>query len=53
MVMIGESKEKGYSAMAVTVGFTSALAARLILEGKIKQRGVLSPLEPEIYEPIL
>lgn len=39
--------------MAKTVGYTAAIGARLILEGRIPQRGVLSPIYKEIYNPAL
>lgn len=39
--------------MAKTVGMTAAIGTRLILDGKISLRGVLSPIHKEIYEPIL
>lgn len=41
------------SAMAFLVGVPAAIAARMILEDKIKARGVLIPLTKEIYAPIL
>jgi len=31
----------------------AAIAARLILEGRITSRGVLRPVTPEIYNPVL
>jgi saccharopine dehydrogenase (NADP+, L-glutamate forming) len=43
----------GDSAMARTVSLPAAIAARLILEGKIKLTGVHIPVVPEIYEPVL
>lgn len=50
----GESKASGgHSIMCTSVGYTCAIATRLVLEGKVTQTGVLSPIEPEIYEPIL
>jgi len=39
--------------MAKTVGMTAAIGMRLILDGRISQRGVLSPITKEIYDPIL
>ena len=39
--------------MSKTVGVTCALATRLVLDKKIKSRGVLSPMTPDIYGPIL
>lgn len=43
----------GYSLMSTSVGVTCAITSRLVLDGKIKTPGVLSPTTPEIYEPIL
>ena len=54
MVASGESKaSKGISIMSKTVGVTCALATRLVLDKKIKARGVLSPMTADIYGPIL
>ena len=54
MVASGKSKaEKGTTVMSVTVGVTTAFATRLVIEGKVSQRGVLSPITPEIYNPLL
>jgi len=39
--------------MSLTVGVTCGIAARMVLTGKIPQRGILSPIFPEIYNPIL
>ena len=39
--------------MSKTVGVTCAIGARLVLEQSFPQRGVLSPIHPEIYNPIL
>jgi len=43
----------GDSAMSRTVSLPAAIAARLILDGKITARGVLRPVVPEIYNPVL
>jgi saccharopine dehydrogenase (NADP+, L-glutamate forming) len=43
----------GDSSMSRTVSLPAAIAARLILEGKIPQRGVVIPVFPEIYDPVL
>jgi saccharopine dehydrogenase-like NADP-dependent oxidoreductase len=39
--------------MAKTVGLPLGIAAKLLLEGKIKTRGVCIPVIKEIYEPVL
>jgi saccharopine dehydrogenase-like NADP-dependent oxidoreductase len=41
------------TAMAKTVGLPLAIAAKLLLQGKLTARGVLMPIAPEFYTPIL
>ena len=54
LIASGNSKKQGgYTIMAKTVGMTAAIATRLIIDGKISQRGVLAPITKEIYEPCL
>ncbi len=43
----------GDSSMSRTVSLPAAIAARLILEGQITCRGVMRPVIPEIYNPVL
>jgi len=43
----------GDSGMARTVGLTAAIAAALILDGRITDRGVLLPVTAAIYDPVL
>lgn len=42
-----------HTAMAKTVGLPLGLAAKLLVEGKVRQRGVIIPVHREFYEPIL
>lgn len=42
-----------HTAMARTVGLPMAIGAKLLLNGKIQERGVLLPVKPELYNPIL
>lgn len=42
-----------YTAMAKTVGLPLGIVAKLLLEGKINSRGVVIPVGPEFYEPVL
>ena len=51
MVSIGE--DQTYTAMSKTVGLPVGIAALKILNGEIKKPGVLRPIYPEIYNPIL
>lgn len=39
--------------MSQTVGITCGIGSRMVLDGKIPQRGILSPIHKEIYTPIL
>lgn len=43
----------GDTSIARTTGLPPAIAARFILEGATKASGVLTPVYPEIYEPVL
>jgi saccharopine dehydrogenase-like NADP-dependent oxidoreductase len=42
-----------HTAMAKTVGLPLGIAAKLILEEKIKEKGLHIPIKPTIYEPVL
>ena len=54
MIQSGQSHASGgFSIMSLTVGVTCGIACRMVLEGKVPQRGVISPIYPEIYNPIL
>ncbi|HVP91435.1 MAG TPA: saccharopine dehydrogenase C-terminal domain-containing protein [Terriglobales bacterium] len=43
----------GDSSMSRTVGLPAAIGARMILEGRIRETGVIVPVTPDIYNPIL
>ncbi|NP_001085980.1 aminoadipate-semialdehyde synthase L homeolog isoform X2 [Xenopus laevis] len=43
----------GYSAMAKTVGYPTAIAAKMVLDGEVESRGLVIPLTKNIYGPIL
>lgn len=45
--------DRTHTAMARTVGLPIAIACKLLLNGKIDDRGVLLPLKPAIYGPVL
>ncbi len=51
LVVKGEDSE--HTAMAKTVGLPLGIAAKLLMLGKIKSRGVVIPTTPEFYDPIL
>ncbi|KAI9220705.1 Saccharopine dehydrogenase-domain-containing protein [Blastocladiella britannica] len=43
----------GATAMATTVGLPAAIATEMVLDGKIKDAGVLAPMKRDVYEPML
>jgi saccharopine dehydrogenase-like NADP-dependent oxidoreductase len=43
----------GDSSMARTVSLPVAIAARMILEGRITHPGVIRPITRDIYDPVL
>ena len=51
LVAYGEAG--GDSAMARTVGIPAAIAASLILDGRISERGVVLPVISSVFDPIL
>ncbi|MBY0432825.1 MAG: saccharopine dehydrogenase, partial [Cyclobacteriaceae bacterium] len=51
--LVATGEDAIHTAMAKTVGLPLAIAARLLLEGKISSRGVMVPVQSEIYSPVL
>ncbi len=51
--LIEEGKDPVHTAMARTVGLPLAIAVRLIALNKIRSRGVLIPILPEFYVPVM
>jgi saccharopine dehydrogenase-like NADP-dependent oxidoreductase len=51
LILKGEDNLR--TAMAKSVGLPLAIAAKFILQGKIKTKGLHIPIIPEIYEPVL
>lgn len=51
--MVTKGQDHLHTAISRTVGLPAAIGAKLILNGKIKSRGVVLPLKKEVYEPIL
>eukprot|EP01104_Vermistella_antarctica_P009375 TRINITY_DN2411_c0_g1_i3.p1 TRINITY_DN2411_c0_g1~~TRINITY_DN2411_c0_g1_i3.p1 ORF type:complete len:475 (-),score=121.63 TRINITY_DN2411_c0_g1_i3:96-1520(-) len=51
--LVHYGKPGGETAIAETVGYPVAIACRLFVEGKVKLTGVVRPLSPELYNPIL
>jgi saccharopine dehydrogenase-like NADP-dependent oxidoreductase len=48
-----QGSRKALSAMAKTVGVPCAIATQMVLEGKLQRKGVVTPLTPDVYEPLL
>lgn len=51
--LVVKGKDSVRTAMAQTVGMPLGIAAKLILLGKIKLKGLHIPVSAEIYEPVL
>jgi saccharopine dehydrogenase-like NADP-dependent oxidoreductase len=51
--MVVKGDDAMHTAMAKTVGLPVGMAAKLLLRGKISRTGVVIPIYPEVYEPIL
>lgn len=51
LVVKGDDME--HTAMAKTVGLPLAMATRMVLEGTIERKGVVIPIYPDIYNPML
>lgn len=50
----GHSKASGgMSLMSKSVGCTAGIGARLVLEGKVKRTGIVTPMFADVYSPIL
>lgn len=46
-------KDIHQTAMSMTVGLPIGIITKILLENKIREKGVLLPIIPEIYEPVL
>ena len=46
---IGDGTPEGYSAMAKTVGYPCAIAAKMVLTGEIQDKGMVVPMAQHIY----
>ena len=51
--LVARGEPGGFTAMAKTVGLPTALAVKLLLQGKLSLRGAQIPTHPSIYDPIL
>lgn len=51
--LVVKGDDQTYTAMSKTVGLPLAITSKLILQGKIKSRGVVIPTGKEVYMPVL
>ncbi|GHA72528.1 saccharopine dehydrogenase C-terminal domain-containing protein [Pontibacter akesuensis] len=51
--LVAKGDDEVQTAMAKTVGLPVGILAKLLLQGKITRRGVVIPIFPELYEPVL
>lgn len=51
--LVVKGDDQVYTAMSKTVGIPAAIGAKLILQNRITERGVLIPTSKEIYQPLL
>jgi hypothetical protein len=51
--LVAMGDDATFTAMAKTVGWPLAIAAKLQMQGKINERGVCLPIMHTLYEPIL
>ncbi|CAL8360409.1 unnamed protein product [Lota lota] len=51
LVVYGE--HNGFSAMAKSVGYPAAIAARMMLDGEIVKKGLVVPMTKDLYGPVL
>lgn len=51
--MVSQGEDMNNTGMAKTVGLPIGIATKLILEGRIKLKGVQIPISKSIYDPIL
>ena len=51
--LVVKGTDQEHTAMAITVGLPVAIAAKLLLTGRISAVGIQLPISREIYEPVL
>ena len=51
--LVTTGDDETHTAMAKTVGLPVGILAKLLLQGKITRRGVVIPIHPELYAPVL
>ncbi|MFD3000820.1 saccharopine dehydrogenase C-terminal domain-containing protein [Pontibacter toksunensis] len=51
--LVATGDDKTHTAMAKTVGLPVGILAKLLLQGQITNKGVVIPIHPELYRPVL
>ncbi|GAB3535369.1 saccharopine dehydrogenase C-terminal domain-containing protein [Pontibacter brevis] len=51
--LVATGDDATHTAMAKTVGLPVGILAKMMLQGKITRKGVIIPIHPELYEPVL
>ena len=51
--LVATGLDDRYTAMAKTVGLPLGIVTKLIATGRIRQKGVIIPITPEFYHPVL
>jgi len=51
--MILKGNDKNDTAIAKVVGLPTAICAKLVMLGKIQEKGLQVPIQPEVYNPVL
>jgi saccharopine dehydrogenase-like NADP-dependent oxidoreductase len=51
--LVVKGDDEVHTAMAKTVGLPVGILAKLLLQGKISNRGIVIPTKPELYAPVL
>ena len=53
LIVFGQMNNSNHSATAITVGTPAAIGAQMILDGEIKERGVMTPDKEYVGQRIL
>jgi len=51
--LVAKGEDSTFTAMAKTVGLPLGIAAKLLVQGEIKERGIIVPIMKSFYNPIL
>ncbi len=53
LVCYGSGEPGGFTAMAKTVGYPCAIAARMVMDKEIQEKGMVLPMKKDIYNPMI